>query len=53
MLLPHGDAAPEISPSAWVAPRAYVVGETEDIARGVLTYVERAAAHRESLRRDS
>ncbi len=27
--------------------------QTEDIARGVHTYVERAAAHRESLQRDS
>jgi carbonic anhydrase/acetyltransferase-like protein (isoleucine patch superfamily) len=27
MLLPHGDTLPEISPSAWVAPGAYVVGD--------------------------
>jgi carbonic anhydrase/acetyltransferase-like protein (isoleucine patch superfamily) len=26
-LLPHGDAYPEIAPSAWVAPGAYVVGD--------------------------
>jgi carbonic anhydrase/acetyltransferase-like protein (isoleucine patch superfamily) len=26
-LLPHGDAFPEVSPSAWVAPGAYVVGK--------------------------
>jgi carbonic anhydrase/acetyltransferase-like protein (isoleucine patch superfamily) len=44
-------------------PRSLIVGipakrakdvseeQTEDIARGVLTYVERAAAHRESLQR--
>jgi carbonic anhydrase/acetyltransferase-like protein (isoleucine patch superfamily) len=44
-------------------PRSLIVGipakrvrevteeQTEDIARGVQTYVERAAAHRESLRR--
>jgi carbonic anhydrase/acetyltransferase-like protein (isoleucine patch superfamily) len=25
-LLPHGDAFPEVAPSAWVAPGAYVVG---------------------------
>jgi carbonic anhydrase/acetyltransferase-like protein (isoleucine patch superfamily) len=25
-LLPHGDTRPEIAPSAWVAPGAYVVG---------------------------
>jgi carbonic anhydrase/acetyltransferase-like protein (isoleucine patch superfamily) len=25
-LLPHGDALPEVAPSAWVAPGAYVVG---------------------------
>jgi carbonic anhydrase/acetyltransferase-like protein (isoleucine patch superfamily) len=27
--------------------------QTEDIARGVRTYVERAASHRESLRRNA
>jgi hypothetical protein len=27
--------------------------QTEDIARGVRTYVERAAAHRESLQRNA
>jgi carbonic anhydrase/acetyltransferase-like protein (isoleucine patch superfamily) len=26
-LLPHGDAYPEIAPSAWVAPGAYVIGD--------------------------
>ena len=26
-LLPHGDILPEIAPSAWVAPGAYVVGD--------------------------
>jgi carbonic anhydrase/acetyltransferase-like protein (isoleucine patch superfamily) len=26
-LLPHGDASPELAPSAWVAPGAYVIGE--------------------------
>ena len=25
-LLPHGDASPEVAPSAWVAPGAYVIG---------------------------
>ena len=25
-LLPHGDAFPEVAPSAWVAPGAYVIG---------------------------
>jgi carbonic anhydrase/acetyltransferase-like protein (isoleucine patch superfamily) len=25
-LLPHGDASPELAPSAWVAPGAYVIG---------------------------
>jgi carbonic anhydrase/acetyltransferase-like protein (isoleucine patch superfamily) len=25
-LLPHGDAYPEVAPSAWVAPGAYVIG---------------------------
>jgi carbonic anhydrase/acetyltransferase-like protein (isoleucine patch superfamily) len=26
-LLPHGDAYPEVAPSAWVAPGAYVIGD--------------------------
>ena len=26
-LLPHGDAYPEVAPSAWIAPGAYVVGK--------------------------
>jgi carbonic anhydrase/acetyltransferase-like protein (isoleucine patch superfamily) len=26
-LLPHGDAFPEVAPSAWVAPGAYVIGD--------------------------
>jgi carbonic anhydrase/acetyltransferase-like protein (isoleucine patch superfamily) len=26
-LLPHGEARPEVAPSAWVAPGAYVVGK--------------------------
>ena len=26
-LLPHGDDCPEIAPSAWVAPGAYVIGD--------------------------
>jgi carbonic anhydrase/acetyltransferase-like protein (isoleucine patch superfamily) len=26
-LLPHGDASPELAPSAWVAPGAYVIGD--------------------------
>jgi carbonic anhydrase/acetyltransferase-like protein (isoleucine patch superfamily) len=26
-LLPHGDASPQVAPSAWVAPGAYVVGK--------------------------
>ena len=26
-LLPHGDTFPEVAPSAWVAPGAYVVGD--------------------------
>ncbi len=26
-LLPHGDASPQVAPSAWVAPGAYVVGD--------------------------
>jgi carbonic anhydrase/acetyltransferase-like protein (isoleucine patch superfamily) len=26
-LLPHGDAHPEVAPSAWVAPGAYVIGD--------------------------
>ena len=25
-LLPHGDASPEVAPSAWVAPGAHVIG---------------------------
>ncbi len=26
-LLPHGDASPQVAPSAWVAPGAYVIGD--------------------------
>ncbi|MDQ4126692.1 MAG: gamma carbonic anhydrase family protein [Actinomycetota bacterium] len=26
-LLPHGDASPEVSPSAWIAPGAFVIGD--------------------------
>jgi carbonic anhydrase/acetyltransferase-like protein (isoleucine patch superfamily) len=26
-LLPHGDAFPDVAPSAWVAPGAYVIGD--------------------------
>jgi carbonic anhydrase/acetyltransferase-like protein (isoleucine patch superfamily) len=26
-LLPHGDASPEVAPSAWVAPGAFVIGD--------------------------
>jgi carbonic anhydrase/acetyltransferase-like protein (isoleucine patch superfamily) len=26
-LLPHGDASPEVAPSAWIAPGAYVIGD--------------------------
>ena len=55
-LVPEGEEYP---------PRSLIVGipakrvrevaeeQTEDIARGVRTYVERAAAHRESLQRSS
>ncbi len=28
-LLPYGDASPELAPSAWVAPGAYVIGAVE------------------------
>ena len=28
-MLPHGEAYPEVAPSAWVAPGAYVVGKVE------------------------
>ncbi len=26
-LLPHGDASPQVSPSAWIAPGAFVIGD--------------------------
>ncbi len=26
-LLPHGDASPQVAPSAWIAPGAYVIGD--------------------------
>ncbi len=26
-LLPHGDSSPQVAPSAWVAPGAYVIGD--------------------------
>ncbi len=29
-LLPHGDASPEIAPSAWIAPGTYVVGAVQE-----------------------
>src|SRR5919112_4579822 len=28
-LFPHGDASPEVAPSAWVAPGAYVIGSVQ------------------------
>ena len=27
ILLPHGDASPQVAPSAWIAPGAYVIGD--------------------------
>jgi carbonic anhydrase/acetyltransferase-like protein (isoleucine patch superfamily) len=55
-LVPEGKEFPANSLIVGIpAKRAKDVSEeqTEDIARGVRTYVERAAAHRESLRRDA
>ncbi len=55
-LVPEGK---EFSPRSLIigapAKRVKEVGEeqTEDIAKGVRTYVERAAAHREALQRNS
>jgi carbonic anhydrase/acetyltransferase-like protein (isoleucine patch superfamily) len=53
-LVPEGNEFPPRSLIVGIpAKRAKDVSEeqTEDIARGVRTYVERAASHRESLRR--
>jgi carbonic anhydrase/acetyltransferase-like protein (isoleucine patch superfamily) len=55
-LVPEGKEFPANSLIVGIpAKRAKEVSEeqTEDIARGVRTYVERAVAHRESLRRDA
>jgi carbonic anhydrase/acetyltransferase-like protein (isoleucine patch superfamily) len=55
-LVPEGKEFPANSLIVGIpAKRAKDVSEeqTEDIARGVRTYVERAVAHRESLRRDA
>jgi carbonic anhydrase/acetyltransferase-like protein (isoleucine patch superfamily) len=55
-LVPEGREYPSRSLIVGIpAKRARDVSEeqTEDIARGVRTYVERAASHRESLRRNS
>ena len=54
-LVPEGREYPPRSLIVGIPAKAVkdVTGEqTEDIARGVREYVERAAAHRESLRRD-
>jgi carbonic anhydrase/acetyltransferase-like protein (isoleucine patch superfamily) len=55
-LVPEGRVFPARSLIVGIpAKRAKDVSEeqTQDIARGVKTFVERAASHRESLRRNS